>query len=277
MGTVLLAALTGFGVRRRRRSKQIREPFPPEWRALLERSLPLYQRMPGDLRSRLEPHVREFLLDVDFIGCRGLVVTDEMRLVIATQACLLIVGSQAGKFRSLYSVLLYPDEFVVEEKDEDDAGVVTEGTRTLSGQTFETARIVLSWRDVQEGGQEDEAYNVVLHEFAHYLDHSVGGVLTKPSSRHRALEHWHEVLNREYQALCDAVDAGEPTLIDPYGAEHLEEFFAVATETFFEQPHELQRLHSPLYAELSRFYGLDPASWPVPPLKPLKPGRPPAG
>jgi MtfA peptidase len=263
VGVVLLAALTWFGVRRRGRSKQLREPFPPAWRNLLERSVPLYRKLPGDLRSRLEPHVREFLLDVDFIGCQGLAVTDEMRLVIATQACLLIVGSRAGKFRSLYSVLLYPEEFVVAEKDEDEAGVVTEGTRALSGQTFETSRIVLSWRDVQEGSAEDEAYNVVLHEFAHYLDHSVGGALTKPSSRHRALERWHAVLSREYEALCDAVDAGEPTLIDPYGAEHLEEFFAVATETFFELPRELQRLHSHLYAELSRFYGLDPASWPV--------------
>ena len=262
-GAVLLAALTGYGVRRRRRWRRIREPFPAAWRALLERSLPLYRKMPGDLRSRLEPHVREFLLDIDFVGCQGLAVTDEMRLAIATQACLLIVDSQAGKFRSLYSVLLYPNEFVVEERDEDEAGVVTEATRALSGQTFETSRIVLSWRDVREVSPAGEAYNVVLHEFAHYLDHSVGGVLTKPSSRHRALERWHAVLNREYEALCDAVDAGEPTLIDPYGAEHLEEFFAVATETFFEQPRELRGRHSPLYAELSRFYGLDPASWPV--------------
>jgi len=262
---VILAALAGYAVRRHHRLRRIRAPFPGEWRQRLELSVPLYRRLPGELRLRLEPRVREFLLDVDFIGCRGLTVTDEMRLVIATQACLLIVGTPASQFRSLYSVLLYPDEFVVAEKDEDEAGVVTEGTRALSGQSFETSRIVLSWRDVQEGGAAGEAYNVVLHEFAHYLDHSVGGVLTRPSSRHRALRRWHDVLSREYEALCDAVDAGEPTLIDPYGAEHLEEFFAVATETFFEQPRELQRRHSQLYAELSRFYGLDPAAWPSEP------------
>lgn len=257
----LMFAAVWYGVRKRRRTTRIREPFPSEWRSQLQRSLPLYGTMPAELRSRLEPLVREFLLDVDFVGCQGLVVTDEMRVVIATQACLLTVGSQAGGFRSLYSVLLYPDEFVVADSDEDEAGVITEGTRVLSGQTFETSRIILSWRDVQESGGADEAYNVVLHEFAHHLDHSFGGALTMSSPGHRKLERWHTVLNREYEALCDAVDAGEPTLIDPYGAEHLEEFFAVATETFFEQPRDLQRRHSHLYSELRSFYGLDPASW----------------
>ena len=259
-------AILWYVARTRRRSAGMREPFPSEWRRLLQRSLPLYRTMPAELRLRLEPLVREFLLDVDCVGCQGLSVTDEMRLVIATQACLLTANSGAGAFRSLRSVLIYPDEFVVEESDEDEAGVVTEGTRVLSGQAFETSRIVLSWRDVAEGSATDEAYNVVLHEFAHYLDHSVG--LTERG--HRAQEGWHAVLNREYEALCDAVERGESTLIDPYGAEHLEEFFAVATETFFEQPRELRGRHSQLYAELQSFYGLDPAAWP----SPAQPGGP---
>jgi hypothetical protein len=252
-------AMLWYAARARRRARQIREPFPSAWRVLLHGSLPLYRNMPAELRLRLEPLVREFLLDVDFVGCQGLIVTDEMRLVIATQACLLIANSGAGAFRSLRSVLVYPDEFLVEESNEDEAGVVTEGTRVLSGQTFDTSRIVLSWRDVAEGCATDDAYNVVLHEFAHYLDHSVG--LTERG--HRALAGWHAVLSREYAALCAAVDRGESTLIDPYGAEHIEEFFAVATETFFEQPRELQGRHTHLYAELQSFYKLDPAKWPL--------------
>ena len=257
----LVIAIAWSVMRMRRRTTRMRTPFPREWRDLLHRTLPLYGRLPAELRLRLEPLVREFLLDIEFIGCQGLTVTDEMRLSVATQACLLVVGHRTGGFRSLRSVLLYPDEFVVEESDEDDAGVVTEGTRVLAGQTFATSRIILSWRDVQASGGAGEAYNVVLHEFAHYLDHSVGGALSSSSSRHRSLKSWHAVLGREYQVLCDAVDRGEPTLIDPYGAEHLEEFFAVATETFFEQPRELQRRHSHLYTELRKFYALDPASW----------------
>ena len=259
-----MIAVGWYAARTRRRSNRIQEPFPAQWRSLLHGRVPLYRQMPAELRSRLEPLVREFLLDVEFVGCQGLEITDEMRLIIAAQACLLVAGHQSGGFYSLHSVLLYPDEFVVEDREEDDAGVVTEGTRVLSGQTFETSRIILSWRDVQDSGHAGEAYNVVLHEFAHYLDHSVGGALTSASSRSRLRsgENWRTVLEREYRELCEAVDRGEPTLIDPYGAEHLEEFFAVATETFFEQPHQMQRRHSHLYAELRKFYALDPAAWP---------------
>jgi Mlc titration factor MtfA (ptsG expression regulator) len=158
-------------------------------------------------------------------------------------------------------VLLYPDEFLVTESDEDEAGVVTEGTRALSGQTFDTSRIVLSWRDVQESGADGEAYNVVLHEFAHYLDHDFDGALTEKQDSAGALADWHEVLAHEYGALNAAVRRNEPTLIDPYGAEHPAEFFAVATETFFEQPREMKLQHARLYGELQRFYGLDPAGW----------------
>ena len=134
-------------------------------------------------------------------------------------------------------------------------------SRVLSGQTFETARIILSWNDVLESSGAGEPYNVVLHEFAHYLDHMANGALTNRGSSHRSLERWYAVLERDYKALCDAVDRDEPTLIDPYGAEHLEEFFAVATETFFEAPREMQRRHLQLYNELHEFYGLDPATW----------------
>lgn len=257
-----LIAVAFLAARRASRRKQaIQQPFPPEWREMLERQLPLYARMPQELRLRLEPLVRSFLANVEFVGCGGLEVTEAMRLIIAVQACLLIVERDPHAYSSLYSVLVYPDEFVVEEAEEDEAGVVTEGTRVLSGQTLDTARIVLSWRDVEERSPEGEAYNVVLHEFAHYLDHSTGGLLSETPSQRKARHEWHEVMEREYEALCDAIDRGEPTLIDPYGAEHPAEFFAVATETFFEQSREMEQAHPHLYALLKRFYGLDPARW----------------
>lgn len=257
----MVGALLWSAARKRRRAAQFSEPLPAEWRAMLERSLPLYQRMPADLRLRLEPVVRAFLTDVRFVGCRGLVVTDEMRLVIAIQACLLIVMRNVHAYTSLGSVLLYPDEFVVNHADEDEAGVVTEGESVLSGQSVDTMQIVLSWQDVQDHGTDTEIYNVVVHEFAHFLDNAVDGTLTDTGSRRAEFEAWHELLDREYQALCDAVDRDEDTLIDPYGAESTVEFFAVATEAFFERPAELKRLHAALYAELATFYGLDPASW----------------
>jgi MtfA peptidase len=260
----VLAVLAFLRLRRARRlALAFGEPFSAEWRAILERSVPLYSRMPRELRLRLEPVVRAFLARIRFVGCQGLEVTDEMRLTVAVQACLLIVENDPNAYAGLHSVLLYPDEFVVQESDEDEAGVVTEGERVLSGQTFDTARIVLSWRDVQESGAEGEAYNVVLHEFAHYLDHSIDSALTERGSTFstRALDSWHETLEREYDALCNAVERGEQTVIDPYGAEHLAEFFAVATETFFEQPRSLREAHPRLYGELQRFFALDPAAW----------------
>jgi MtfA peptidase len=246
---------------RKRSQAAIAEPFPETWRALLVANVPVYRRMPLLLRYSLEPHVRTFLRNVRFVGCNGLVVTDEMRLVVALQACLLVSQRDPGAYTSLYSVLLYPDEFVVPDRDEDEAGVVTEGESVLSGQTLDTARIVLSWRDVQASGAGADAYNVVMHEFAHYLDHSVEGAISVAPSRRRALAEWHRVLEREYQDLCAAVERGETTLIDPYGAEEIAEFFAVATETFFERPLELGQRHPALYASLRDFYGLDPARW----------------
>ncbi len=257
---IATAAAVWYGIRRRR-LRAYREPFSPEWRAQLASSSSLYQRVPAELRVALEPRMRQFLAEVRFIGCNGLAITDEMRLVIAFQACLLVSQRHPDAYRSLYRVLVYPDEFVVPEHDEDEAGVVTEGERAVSGQALDTDRIVLSWRDVQESGGEPDAYNVVLHEFAHYLDHSVDGTLSAPLTRRGGLAEWHGVLQREYERLCSAAERGEDTLIDPYGAEELAEFFAVTTETFFEQPRQLAQRHPELYGALRRFYALDPARW----------------
>jgi MtfA peptidase len=260
----IVGVLLWGSIRARRRAARFAAPFPAEWRAFLEETLPLYQRMPRDLRHKLEPVVRAFLADVRFVGCQGLIVTDEMRLTVAVQACLLIVARDPGAYASLGSVLIYPDEFVVNETDQDEAGVIHEGESVLSGQSLDTSQIVISWRDVEESGAEGEVYNVVLHEFAHYLDNAVDGTLTDTGSKRKAFEAWHALLDREYEALVDAVERGEDPLIDPYGAESTVEFFAVATEAFFEAPIELKRLHAALYESLASFYGLDPAAWPTP-------------
>jgi MtfA peptidase len=258
LALAVAALLVWSALRRRSRLRAFREPFPTEWRELLEESLPLYRRMPPSLRSALEPRVRAFLASVRFVGCNGLEVTDEMRLTVAVHACLLVAGRKDGAYDSLYSVLLYPGEFLVAERDEDDAGVVTEGERALTGQALDTARIVLSWRDVRNSCDQ---YNVVLHEFAHYLDHSLDGAISVPIAERRGMATWHRVLGREYEALCAAVERGEDTLIDPYGAEEPAEFFAVATEAFFGQPRELEAQHRELYGSLKAFYALDPARW----------------
>ncbi len=258
---ILLAWPLWQSLRERRRHEAFREPFPEEWRAHLERGFPLYRRVPRELRTKLEPVVRAFLAEVRFVGCQGFQITDEVRLVIATQACLLVVERDPGAYAGLSSVLVYPDEFVITERHEDEAGVVSEAESAVQGQSEDDQRIILSWRDVMESAADADAYHVVLHEFAHYLDNSVGGLLTDTESGSESLKDWHKVLAREYEALCNAVEDGEETLIDENAAEHPAEFFAYATEIFFEKPAVFARQHPALYAELRSFYGLDPATW----------------
>ncbi len=258
--SAIVAAVTLLLWRRRQSAQALAAPLEPAQRDALARLSPLYSRMPDPLRRELEPAMRAFLGRVDFVGCNGLEVRDEMRLLVAMHAALLTRRAGIGAFGRLYSVLLYPDEFVVAQRIEDEeTGLVTEGSEVLSGQTIETDRVIVSWRDVLEGAASDRPYNVIAHELAHYLDHVHGGALSDP----QGAAAWHATLAREQAALQDALDRGEETLIDPYGAEDSAEFFCVATEAFLEAPEELATRHPALYGELSRFYGLDPASWPA--------------
>ncbi len=260
-GVTVLAIVAWRISRARRRARELREPFPEAWRALLAR-VPLYRRLPPAVRERVELTARRLLQRVHFIGCAGLAVTDEMRLIIATQAALLVAHRDPRAFDALHSVLVYPAEFVVEDREEDEYGLVTQGSRPLSGQTIDVSRIVLSWEDIEAGLTSDDGYNVVLHEFAHHLDHLTDGALTDGGKLAPGADAWHRTLEAAYEALCDAVDRGEDTLIDPYGAEDLTEFFATATEVFFERAAEFRAAHRQLSAQLRDFYGVDPADWP---------------
>jgi Mlc titration factor MtfA (ptsG expression regulator) len=261
-----LAGAAGLGawwLGRRRREARLRRfdaLLAPARRVQLDALSPLHARLPAALRAELTPGMQAFLERVEFVGCNGLEISDDMRLLVATHAALLTQRVGAGAFDRLYSVLIYPDEFVVAQRYEDeDTGLVTEAEEVLSGQTIDTDRVILSWRDVLEA-DADAPYNVIAHELAHYLDHALGGSL----SDSQAQSDWHATLAREQQALQQALDRGEPTLLDPYGADDPAEFLCVATEAFLEASTEFERLHPALYAQLSRFYGLDPARWPAP-------------
>jgi MtfA peptidase len=258
--TALLRSIRRLQPRLRHRSRlQALPGLPPEGLATLQRQLPLYRRMPQPLRQRCAALTRQLLARVRFEGCGALVVTDPMRHVIGFQAALLVANRGLGAYAGLRSILVYPDEFVVPRQRVDEAGVVTQGHEALAGQSEETGRVLLSWWDIEHGLAQGDGYNVVLHEFAHLLDHAVGGELSqRPGS---TASTWHDVLEAEYTALCDAVDAGADTLIDPYGSEDPAEFFAVCTETFFELPEALLTEHPALYRVLAAFYGTDPASW----------------
>jgi len=225
--------------------------------------MPLYRQLPAELRTRLDGLVQQFVAEKDFVGCQRLTVTHEMKMAIAAQACLLVVNRSGRLYDELFSVLVYPAAFIAPETHHDEAGVVHHHESVLTGQTWDTHRVILSWDDVQAGAESrGNGFNVVYHEFAHYLDAEDGGVNGAPwlgDAEH--YERWSKVMSAEFEKLREAAARGEPTLLDAYGAEDPGEFFAVATEVFFELPAELRSQHPELYSELSRYYRLDPASW----------------
>jgi Mlc titration factor MtfA (ptsG expression regulator) len=260
IGVTMLATLLLQRRRRAARRRHFDALLAPARRARLDALSPLHARLPESLRASLTPGMQAFLERIEFVGCNGLAIDDDMRLLVATHAALLTQRVGIGAFDRLYSVLIYPDEFVVAQRHEDeDTGLVTEAEEVLSGQTIDTDRVILSWRDVLES-DADAPYNVIAHELAHYLDHALGGSL----SDSQAQGEWHATLAREQRALQEALERGAPTLIDAYGADDPAEFLCVATEAFLEASTEFERLHPELYAQLSRFYGLDPARWPAP-------------
>lgn len=254
----VLAWLIGAPLwRARRRATVMAQPLPTAALSAIERNVPAVRHLPPELRARLESLMAVFIAEKEFIGCNGLVVTDEMRATIAAMACLLVLGRR-GHYDQLHSVLVYPTAFWVEDEVEDEAGVVEKRRRVLSGEAWESSRIILSWEDVLEAARyPGEGYNVALHEFAHYLDAEGLGL----GAGSRTVAEWADDLAGEFEALLDAVDRGEYTFLDPYAAEDEAEFFAVATEDFIERSAELRTAHPRLYALLQEFYALDPAAW----------------
>ena len=252
-----------FGLTRRHREKLQRQPFPDTWRQYLKRRVPLYHRLPVEDRRELEGHIQIFLDEKRFEGCGGFSINDEVRVVIAAQACLLLLHRETKYFPGLYSVVVYPTSFIVELRNYDEFGVVTDETGPLVGESWDTGCVVLAWDEVLESSACDhDGYNVVIHEFAHQLDAEDGitdGAPVLPDrSRYRS---WARVFGDEYRRLREMLTSGGETLLDEYGASDPAEFFAVVTESFFEIPQHLQEEHPELYDELRQYFRQDPAGW----------------
>ena len=258
--------------RARRRERLGGRPFPREWEAVLRERLPYLHYLPASLQADLRRHVLVFLDEKRFVGCHDLVVTDEMRVIVAAQACLLLLGHGGGYFPKLRQILLYPEAFIVDRDRTDGMGLVTRERRVLSGESWAHGQVILSWPDVLAGAANPvDGRNVVIHEFAHQFDQEKGFANGAPFLARRSNEtpaarqaRWASVLQGEYDQLRRRAFAGllGPTpLLDPYAASEPAEFFAVASEVFFEQPLDMAAEHAALYAELADFYRLDPASW----------------
>ena len=238
-------------------------PFQPEWIGMLEQNLPLYQHLPEPLRERLHGRIAQFVSSVRFEGCNGLELTEEMILTVAAQACMLVLHREGPPYPKLKVVYLYPSSFSSIQKRADAMGVVTEGRVHRLGESWETGTIVLSWSSVDQGAMDTrDGSNVTFHEFAHQLDHEDGPTDGAPGLPSRAAyRSWAHVFSENYTDFIHMLERGEKTVIDPYGSTNPAEFFAVATETFFEKPRQLCRKRPDLYEKLMGYYGVDPREW----------------
>jgi Mlc titration factor MtfA (ptsG expression regulator) len=261
--TVIAWLVAGPWIARRRNERLRTRPFPAAWREILAQRVPYARRLPAALRRQLEQHVQVFVANKDFIGCAGFEVTDEARVAIAAQACLLWLNRGGEAFPSLREILVYPGAFVVERIRPEPSGVLQEQRQVLSGESWARGQVVLSWADVLEGAAiDDDGRNVVIHEFAHQLDQEKGYANGAPAlSRHQRRADWSRVLGAEFAALQYQALSGEPSLFSDYGATDPAEFFAVVSEVFFEQPQLLAARHPALHRELCSLYRIDPAHW----------------
>ncbi len=263
VSALALAAAAALLLPRWRLRRALAQALAPEALALLARNIPVYTRLAPDLREQLNGLVKQFLHQKKFVGCAGLEVTDEMRLTIAGQACLLLLNRPSKVYPALHAVLVYPSAFLVPRPRVDAAGVVTDAHQDLLGESWGDGRVVLSWDHVRRGAHDwTDGQNVVLHEFAHQLDSESGSNNGAPYLGSPALyRNWAEVLSRDFANLQSDAMFRQESVLDHYGATSPAEFFAVATETFFEKPYQLAERHGALFEEFLKYYRVDPRAW----------------
>ena len=246
----------------RRESAALQRRAIPDdlWKRTLIR-YPFLQRQAPDDAANLRRMTSLFLDRKEFHCEGGLRLTDAMAVAIAAQAALPVLRLGLERYDGFVGIVIHPDAVVARRSMQDDDGVVHQYDETLSGEAMDGGPVMLSWPDVRRAGHSAaQGYNVVIHEFAHVLDMANGvpnGVPQLPPALPLAL--WQQTMALEFDVFARRVGAGEATVLDAYGASGPEEFFAVASESFFVNPINMQKAHAELYALLRRFYGQDPA------------------
>lgn len=259
---VITAVAAKMLLRVKRRKLLRRKPFPDHWRFILEEKVALYRRLPEHLKLELGGLIHVFLDEKTFIGCRDQEITELIKLTIAAQACILILNRSTKLYPRLNTIYVYPQSYIVDIKRHD-GDLVVEGRDVRMGESWHNGPVVLAWDSItQTPCSVHQGHNVVLHEFAHQLDQEDGAMNGAPLlDNASAYKNWADVFQREYETLCDAVQYHQYTILDDYGTANPAEFFAVATEAFFEKPSLLHQYNPDLYEELQKYYKLDPACW----------------
>jgi Mlc titration factor MtfA (ptsG expression regulator) len=253
----------------RRRARLRAEPAPPGWRDILERNLSVFGRLSSDDQTELLEHTQVFLAEKHLEGAGGLELTDEIRVTIAAQACLLLLHRETDYYPELVSIIVYPSGYTAEEERHIGGGIWSDAAEDRLGHTGQRLRaLVLAWDAARHGASSPtDGENLVLHEFAHQLDFENQRSDGTPALDTRGdYLAWARVMSAEFEALRDATDSGIPTLLDSYGATDPAEFFAVITEAFFERPRALRKLHPALFDQLQRFYRQDPTYYSAEPV-----------
>jgi Mlc titration factor MtfA (ptsG expression regulator) len=262
IGAALLALLAYVGYTRWRDWSVHKRPFPDSWLEVLQARLPVYHALPPEQQSRLQGMVKFFIDRKKYYGCGGLTITDEMRVIVAAEACLLVLNRGGALYPKLKSILVYPTAFRVDREEHQADGTVAAGGHSLLGESWNNGRVILSWDDVTRGVADfSDGHNVVLHEFAHQLDAESGSTNGAPPLRRNSYRAWAAIFTDNFEDLGLRSMRGLETVMDEYGATNPAEFFAVATETFFEKPEQLYKKRPELYMELQQYYQLDPRQW----------------
>lgn len=256
-------------LRDQRRKALLEAPFPPAWEAVLEKNVPHVRRLSAEAAQRLRDLIQVFVAEKRWEGCAGLEMTDEIRVTIAAQACLLVLELPHDLYVGVDSILVYPTTVVVPERQPRFFEVPRElgrGPTPILGEAHLHGPVILVWDSVLENARHPEhGHNVTYHEFAHKLDMLDGPADgTPPLESEAQRQRWITVCEREFLRLREMKEKGEQTFLDGYGAVNEAEFFAVVTEQFFDQPVEMKQLHPELYELLSGFYRQDPAESVVP-------------
>ena len=261
--TVLVATGLGYWLwsKRQKRRRLLAAELSERQRAMIESQVPLIRKLPAELRRKLEGKINLFLDQIEFIGCNGLEVTEEMRLSIAAQACLLVANTDTW-YDHLRTILLYPGAFK-SRRSQRSGYVVTEREIVRTGESWARGPVILSWTHARQGAANDhDGHNVVFHEFAHQIDDLSGHTDGAPNlGRRQSFDDWARAIIEAYERHVHHVRHGQRTLLDAYGAEGPEEFFAVAVEAFFERPTELSHSEPAVYGQLSELFRLDPTTW----------------
>ncbi len=263
-GVIAAAAIIWF-IRKRLRQSHLKKIFSTPLDAnhilLLQNNVGLYSFLSENLRSQLHGLIQIFLYEKKFIG-RGIEINDEVKLTVAGNACLLLLQGERRTFPGFTSILIYPDTYVAHQTTHD-GSLQTLETSRRAGESWMRGPIVLSWGDVLRGSlNAEDGHNVVIHEFAHKLDEQSGAMNGLPLLRDNShYSQWTNILGAEYISLQERAKQGKNKVIDTYGTVSPPEFFAVATESFFEKPDQMKRRLPDLYQQLMIFYNIDPASW----------------